>query len=139
MLLTNLVLVGWVVASGRPAGPRDAPARGPAPRRRVHDLRPLLVAGLVGSAAIHAAVVPEHLTEWAAAGSFFVVLTLAELALGTACSSGSPAVLGRRGRGLGRPLVLWLVSRTVGLPFGPEPWHPRRWDSPTSAAACSSW
>src|SRR6185312_8387396 len=77
----------------------------------VDGLRLFLAAGLLGSAAIHAAVVPEHLTEWAAAGVFFIVLTAAELAVG------APVV------SIG-PLAVWLYSRTLGLPFGPEPGVP---------------
>jgi len=87
---------------------------------RVHDLRLLLAAGLFGSAAIHAAVVPEHLTEWAAAGVFFIVLTAAELA-GAALllTRLQPNVLfGAAVVSIG-PLALWLYSRTAGMPFGP--------------------
>jgi hypothetical protein len=46
-----------------------------APRSRVDELRLLLAAGLFGGAAIHAAVVPEHLTKWPAASVFFIALT----------------------------------------------------------------
>ena len=42
------------------------------------DLRLLLAAGLVASAVIHVAVVPEHLAEWPAAGVFFILITAAE-------------------------------------------------------------
>jgi hypothetical protein len=122
MLLTNLVLVGWAVAlrGGRMA---LGTVRASAPSRdgRVRDYRMVLITGLVGSAAIHAAVVPEHLQEWTAAGTFFVLLVLVELALAL-------AVLLRPDRLVlvvtawvsVATLLLWLVSRTVGLPFGPE-------------------
>ena len=42
------------------------------------------VAALLGSAAIHAAVIPEHLAEWPAAGGFFVLLAAAEIAVAAA-------------------------------------------------------
>jgi hypothetical protein len=122
MLVTNLVLVAWAVAlrGGRMVlGTR--PDGRSAPSSRTHDLRPLLVAGLVGSAAVHAAVVPEHLDQWPVAGAFFVLLFLVELALAL-------AVLLRLDRLVlvvtawvsAATLLLWLVSRSVGLPFGPE-------------------
>ena len=132
LLLTNLVLVAWLVAmwGGRirlvtgstdddAAVDRQTAGEG----RTVHDVRLVLVGALAGAAVIHAAVVREHLDEWTAAGVFFIVLTTAEVLV--AC-----LLLGRRrGRGLllgaaaisVTPLVAWLWSRTVGLPFGPEP------------------
>jgi hypothetical protein len=126
MLVTNLLLVGWAVAlrGGRMVlGSRREVTS--VQNSRAHDLRLLLAAGLVGSAVVHAAVIPEHLEEWPAAGSFFVVLGIAELALGL-------VVLVRLDRLVLSaavavsvvPLGLWLVSRTVGLPLGPETWTP---------------
>lgn len=132
VLLTNVVLVAWVVAArgGRvrllppDAGPRR-PAAAPS---RLAGGSALLAATLVGSAAIHAAVVGEHLREWRAAGVFFGVLTAVELAL-------AAAVVVRRAPPSRRllqvvvaasvlPLSLWLVSRSLGLPVGPETWQP---------------
>jgi hypothetical protein len=95
LLVTNLVLVAWVVALR--GGRLDLTATHPRMTRalshvgQVDDLRLLLAAGLVGSAVVHAAVVPAHLTAWSAAGEFFVVLTAAELALAGPCSSAPAA------------------------------------------------
>jgi hypothetical protein len=91
--------------------------------------RPYLLAALaslsVSAAAIHFAVVFEHFDESALYGVFFLVLSWAQLIW--------PAVL------LWRPSRLWLwlgmsgnaaviavyiASRTVGLPFGPDLHHP---------------
>jgi len=134
LLVTNLVLVGWLVAvrrgrldvsTTRPRAARTLPA-GPtvaadSPHSRVDDLRLLLAAGLVGSAAIHAAVIPEHLSEWAAAGVFFIVLTGAELAVAALLLARSqPLVLLAAAAVSIGPLAVWLCSRTLGLPFGPE-------------------
>jgi hypothetical protein len=127
LLATNLVLVGWAVAfmGGRlrVSTPRPAGSRADG---RSAQLSTLLVVGLVGSAVIHVAVVPEHLTEWAAAGSFFVLLTLAELAAAAWLVWGiaRPSALFAAAVVSAGPLLLWLWSRTTGLPFGPEPGAP---------------
>jgi hypothetical protein len=47
----------------------------------IQQVRLLLVAALAASAVIHAAVIPEHLTEWPAAGVFFILLTAGELVI----------------------------------------------------------
>ena len=129
LLVTNAVLVTWLVAmwGGRiklttsPSGDAaEAPARAGGLR---HDVRLLLGGMLVGAAVIHAAVVPEHLDEWLAAGVFFIALTTAELAVA------GLLLTGHRGRRIlfaaaavsVIPLTAWLWSRTLGLPFGPEP------------------
>ena len=88
-------------------------------------VRPYLLGGLaalsVGAAAIHFAVVFEHFAEYVLYGVFFLVISWAQVIW--------PAVL------LWRPSRLWLwlgiagnavviavyvASRTVGLPFGPD-------------------
>ena len=91
-------------------------------------VRPYLLGGLaalsVGAAAIHFAVVFEHFAEYALYGAFFLVISWAQVIW--------PAVL------LWRPSRLWLwlgiignaiviavyvASRTVGLPLGPDSHH----------------
>ena len=133
LAVTNLVLVGWLLAmrGGRikVAATRqradnalelESPTGG-----RVHNVRLLIVAGLLACAHIHAAVVPAQLTEWPAAALFFVLLTAVEIVV-------AAALLGRIGRGVLSataavsilPLVLWLFSHVTGLPFGPEAFVP---------------
>ena len=117
---TNVLVVGYLVClwGGRVV---TATMRPPA-RRRPADLRLLLACGLVGAAVIHAAVVPEHWEEWPLAGAFFVVLAVAEAGV---CGGRGP-VASLAPRSLPpwscRPahLMLWAVSRTTGLPVGPE-------------------
>ena len=137
LLVTNLVAVGWVVAlkGGRlhvstpqrtPVLPTAMPPTAltgealSAHMSRADDLRLLLAAGLLGTAAIHAAVVPEHLTEWAAAGVFFVVLVAAELGVAALLlARPQPRVLLAAAAVSIGPLALWCYSRTVGMSFGP--------------------
>ncbi len=77
------------------------------------------------SAVIHAVVVPEHLREWGPAGAFFIAVALAQLAWGAliyrrptrrwllAGVYGNVALVG-----------IWLVSRSIGVPIGPDAGHP---------------
>ena len=100
------------------------------------DVRVLLVATTLGGAAVHAAVVREHLTHWPAAGLFFVLLSSTGLVMGMALLRrvDRRRLLAALALSVG-PLLVWLVSRTAGLPFGPEAGEPERvaW---TDAAAC---
>ena len=146
ILLTNLLLVAWVVAimggrlklSTAPRGQCVLTESEPGPRRRVQQVRLLLVGALVGSAAIHAAVIPEHLAEWTAAGMFFILLTAGELAVAgllLARVGQRTALLAATAISAG-PLLLWLYSRTAGLPFGPEAGTPESVGVP-DILACS--
>src|ERR1022692_1379964 len=93
--------------------------------------RPYLLAGLaalsVGAAAIHFAVIFEHFGEYVLYGVFFLIISWAQMIW--------PAVL------LWRPSRLWLwlgiagnalvlvvyvASRTTGLPFGPDVSNPEQ-------------
>jgi hypothetical protein len=74
---------------------------------------------------LHAVATPEHFAEHFVFGLFFLVVTVGQMAVVVA--------------GLNRPcralwvatvagnaivLAIWAVSRTTGLPFGPEAWTP---------------
>ncbi len=125
MLVTNLVAVGWIVAmfGGRLQLTRARVARAAAAGSRAADVRLLLVGSLVAAAVVHAAVVPEHLSEWPAAGMFFILLTIWELAVAgllLARIEERMMLLAAAAVSVG-PLAVWLLSRTAGLPFGPEP------------------
>jgi hypothetical protein len=67
------------------------------------------------------AVLPDHLQEGLLIGSFFLVCAVLQLAAAAWVSAGA----GRRARHIivaGNLLVIaiWAVSRTVGLPIGPD-------------------
>ena len=76
LLVTNLVLVGWVVAL---RGGRLNAFAGSARSSQVNGVRLLTAAGFFASGAVHAAAIPDHLSEWPAAGLFIAVLAAAEL------------------------------------------------------------
>jgi hypothetical protein len=142
VVLTNLVLVGWTVAllggrlrlrAGRSPSLRTGSASA---GTRVRDVRVLIAAALVGSAAIHAAVVPEHLAEWPAAGAFFAMLTAGQLVAAIAVVAG-PSRAGAAAAAMTSvlPLLVWAWSRTVGLPIGPDPGTPEAIGLPDCVSA----
>jgi len=145
VLATNIVLVGLVVAflggrlavtSQRPQGQRTmAFLRGIRPARwaalaqreprlptRFHELRVFLAVALLGTAALHDTVGPYLLTGWPGARTAFGVLCAAELVVAILVVARlSPAVLLAAMTVTAVPLLVWVLSRTLGLPFGPEP------------------
>ena len=74
-----------------------------------------------GAAAIHFAVIDQHFAGYWLFGVFFVVVALAQLGWVVAVVSNPTRmvyVVGALGNAL--IAVTWLISRTTGLPFGPE-------------------
>jgi hypothetical protein len=109
----------------------------PVPQQGASEgVRVLLVATLLGGAVVHAAVVREHLDHWPAAGLFFVVLAVGGLIVGVALLSrvDNLRLLAALAFTVG-PMLVWLVSRTTGLPFGPEAGEPEP-VGVTDTAAC---
>ena len=124
LLLTNLALVGWVVglSGGRlRVATTGRASSSPMPRPRPAQVRALLAGSLLATAVVHAAMVPEHLDAWPASGLFFVVLGAAQVAVAALVLVGvrRTALVGAVVTSAG-PLLLWLWSRSLGLPFGPD-------------------
>ena len=94
--------------------------------------------GLVAAAAIHALVTPEHFREDLLFGLFFVALAAAQLVLAVLITCRPDHQLVRYiAVGSAWVVVLWVVSRTSGLPIGPEQWRPEsigRLDAAATAA-----
>ena len=132
ILLTNLVVVAWVLAArgGRLRLTRLHVVHPPVAdnivaRTRADARTVVLAAALGGAAVIHAAVVPEHLEQWTLAGVFFTVLAASEALLAAfVVLEPTRLVLGSTVAVSVVPLLLWALSRSVGLPFGPEPGVP---------------
>ena len=75
-----------------------------------------------GAAAIHFAVTDRHFDEWWGFGLFFLASGWVQLLWATATvriRSRRLVALGLAGNTVA--ILLWLVTRTVGLPFGPQP------------------
>ncbi len=93
------------------------------------------IATLLGASAIHARFMPEHFREWWAAGITFAVLAVAEASLAVAI-----VLIPKRSLYLAAIWVsqatigLWVLTRTVGLPFGPEPFIPEAVSRPDIVA-----
>ena len=93
-----------------------------APAPRLHRpekplLLPLAVVSAAGAAGVHAAVGPAHFSEAAVLGLFFALAATAQLgwaAWVALCPSARAIALGATGNAA--LIVLWLVSRTTGVP-----------------------
>ncbi|MEN8673700.1 hypothetical protein [Nocardioides sp.] len=113
-----------------------APTTRSTPRTPVLGLPLALVSG-TAAAGIHAAVAPPHLSEEPLFGVFFLLVAGAQLTwVATLASSTTPRLL-RVGIGLNAALILlWLLTRTLGLPLGllPEAHPVGGWD-----VACVLW
>ena len=77
----------------------------------------------LAAAVIHFRVAPEHLREFWLFGVVFVVMGLAQ-AVWAFLSIGrvTRAILVVGVLGNAALVLIWIVSRTVGLPVGPEAW-----------------
>jgi len=95
-------------------------------------------AGLVVSAAMHVIVIPEHFREFEPYGWFFVVLAGAQLFVAAALlRRPDHRTVGYVALASVWVVALWLVSRTTGLPTGPEPWQPEPYGVADVVASCA--
>ena len=102
----------------RPAQTR-APAAARLPRWDV-AARTGICVGLVGATVIHGTVVAHHFQQWPPAGIFFLVLQVIEVSLALAAvyawnprTAQAVVVTGFA------TVLVWLLSRTLGMPIGP--------------------
>ncbi len=94
--------------------------------------------GLVIAAVIHALVIPEHFREFAPYGWFFTVLCAAQLLVAFAIlKHPDDRTVGYVVLASVCIVALWLVSRTTGLPTGPEPWQPKSYGVAEVVASCA--
>ena len=106
---------------------REAPAR-----TQVAGL--LMAAASLGAGVIHAAVVPEHLEETWLFGGFFIACAVFQIVWAVVVvGSPSPGVYRLGIVANGAMVAIWAVSRTTGLPVGPDPGCRR----PSARSICS--
>jgi len=90
---------------------------------------------MLGAGAIHLTVMPQHLQEYPPFGAFFLLSALAQVGLAAAVLFSTQrltAIVGAVGNLA--IVALWVVSRTVGLPIGDDPWHPETVGTADAAA-----
>jgi hypothetical protein len=104
-----------------PPQPRDP--RGP--RGPSDGVRGALAASSLAAAGVHLGVVGEHLREAAILGVFFVAIAALQTAWSVAMLTRPSRRLEAAGAmGSGGLILLWIASRTVGLPVGVDHWTP---------------
>jgi hypothetical protein len=84
-------------------------------------LRIALAVVSIGAAVIHFAVIAQHMNEWWLTGTFFVAVALFQLAWAVAVIARPSPALYLTGAVVNALVVItWIVSRTIGVPVGPE-------------------
>jgi hypothetical protein len=123
----------WQELRGRRSPSVESPLR----HRASPGVR-VAVIGLAVAAVVHLTVIREHFREDALYGCFFVALAAAQCGLALLLTlrpergtMRSVAVMS------GCVVALWLVSRTTGLPLGPEPWQAEAFGKFDVLATCA--
>ncbi|MDQ1635716.1 MAG: hypothetical protein QOJ32_2525 [Frankiaceae bacterium] len=110
-------------APTQPSAPEATPSGSPTGSRPSAGLalRYVAAAASLGSAGIHFAVLPEHWLEWVGAGLFFGVVAWLQVGWAVALVQTRNRLVPALGA-LGQLGVVgvWVLSRTVGLPIGPQ-------------------
>jgi hypothetical protein len=116
----------------------------PAPQGQVTAV-PIAVAASVGAALVHVVVMPEHFSDSVLYGLFFLAAATVQIAWSWAAANRpSRLLLGAGAIGSAAVVLLWLATRTVGIPIGPDATsiepvgarhHPRTWPSQTKGLA----
>ncbi|HEX2234957.1 MAG TPA: hypothetical protein VHK89_01645 [Actinomycetota bacterium] len=115
LALVTIGVLAWLRA-------RRSPRTSDAPEREAL----FAVAALtLGAAAVHALLIPASAREDALFGAAFVVFAAAQGAWGLSLLT-RPSARVLRAAVWGNAAIagIWLLSRTAGLPVGPEPWVP---------------
>jgi len=108
--------------------PTDEPSRTFTPAR---EAVVLLAACSAAASAIHASVCAEHFKEAVAFGVFFVIAATLQAAWALlVIQRPTRRVLIAAAVGNTAVIMLWLLTRTTGLPIGPETWRPETITTP---------
>ena len=100
-----------------PAGGRSVPGG-------VVVIRRLAGFASLGAGIIHLAAVSEHVAQWWLHGVFFLVLGVVQIAWAVQAMERDRLPVPHLFATLNAAVIgLWLVTRTSGLPVGPEPWQ----------------
>jgi hypothetical protein len=92
--------------------------------------------GFMAAAAIHGSVIAEHLHEYLLYGLFFVLLAIGQCWVAFALTRRpNPRTVRYIAISGAWVVALWLLSRTSGLPVGPEVWRPESFGGVDIAAS----
>jgi hypothetical protein len=95
-------------------------------------------AGLLVAGVIHTCVAPDQFRTYAPFGAMFAVLAITQVVVGVALvRRPDHRTVGYVALASVWVVALWLVSRTTGLPVGPEPWQPMTYAVPDVVASCA--
>lgn len=93
--------------------------------RRVDDGVVIACGLALGASSIHVAAAVDHLSHYWPHGVFFGVLAAGQLALSVGLYRSTRSYPLALAIATSVPVVmLWVLSRTSGLPIAPEPWSP---------------
>jgi predicted branched-subunit amino acid permease len=82
----------------------------------------------VGAGAVHFSVAPDHFHEWMPFGVFFTAIAFSQIAWAVGVLWSPRRETMAWGTAATATIVaLWVVTRTVGLPVGPQHWTPEPW------------
>ena len=96
------------------------------PRTATEELALVAAVLVFASSFIHSNMIADHFEEWWAEGVFFAVITCLQ-AVWTVLIFQHPSdrrILVAGAVGTAAIVVVWLVSRTIGVPLGPNAWVP---------------
>jgi hypothetical protein len=95
-------------------------------------------AGLTVAGVIHASVAPGQFRTFAPFGALFVVVAITQLVVAVALvRRPDHRTVGYVALASVWVVALWLVSRSTGLPIGPDPWQPMPYGVPDVVASCA--
>lgn len=114
-------------AADAACSPEAAPPAGDALRVRSQALVTLAMLS-VAAGVIHAVAMVDHFDHYWLYGVFFLVITYAQALWGIWVyrHPQSRRVLAAGAAGNLAIVAVWIVSRTVGVPVGPDTWSPER-------------
>lgn len=125
MMTSKQIETAWSsAATGSPGPGFGEGSLGQATERPAWDFVRVCLALLSAAAGvIHLGVAPAHFAESGLHGAFFVVVGLLQLAAGGLFVAQSGRRLpGAAAAGNAIVVSIWVMSRTSGLPLGPDPW-----------------
>ena len=92
---------------------------------RTRKVRAVLAVSSIAAGVIHAAVVPEHVEEAWIFGFFFLLAACFQIAWAIPAVFRPSFIVYATGTLANGALIgIWLLSRTAGVPIGPDAWMP---------------